>query len=188
VRRLKQARLHRLHLIATLWAFNEQHKVGKAHDAEIRLAGTNRLNKDKIESGRLHKERCCGGGVRERSTAAARCNGANEATLISRSLFNAHAITKKCTATLYGRRVNGEDRNATASRTRKFRECADKGALSSAWRSGDADYHRVLTTLAGESCQRRLNQRICRRAAALNAADRLGELARGAQPSAVLVS
>jgi hypothetical protein len=63
VRRFKQARLHRLHLIATLWSFNEQHKVGKAHDAEIRLACTNRLNKDKIESCRLNKERRCGGGM-----------------------------------------------------------------------------------------------------------------------------
>jgi hypothetical protein len=120
VRRFKEARLHRLHLIATLWPFNEQHKVRKAHDAEIRLAGANSLNENKIESCRFNKERRCGGGVRERATTPARCNGANEATLIPRSLFNAHTITKQCAATLYRRWVNGEDRNATASRTRKF--------------------------------------------------------------------
>ena len=107
VRRLKQARLHRLHLIATLWTFNEQYKVRKAHNPQIRLASANRLNEEKIKAGRLNKERCCGGGVRERATTAARCNGANEATLTPWSLFNAHAIAEECTATLYRRRVNG---------------------------------------------------------------------------------
>ena len=55
---LKNPRLHRLHLIATLGAFYNEEHIGEPRNADLGLPGTNRLYEDQIKPGRLNQN--CG--------------------------------------------------------------------------------------------------------------------------------
>jgi hypothetical protein len=53
--RLEQSCLHCLHLISTLWPFDQQDEIGESHNAKVGLTCTNRLNKEEIKSCRLNQ-------------------------------------------------------------------------------------------------------------------------------------
>jgi hypothetical protein len=97
---LEDPRLHRLYLVTTLGPFHNEQHIGEPRNADLGLPGTNRLHKDQIKPGRLNQNRGRSGDMGERSTAAARGDGARESTLIIRMLIDAHAITKECATAL----------------------------------------------------------------------------------------
>jgi hypothetical protein len=161
-----------LHLIAPFGPFDNEQHIGKARNADLGLPGANSLHKDQIKPSRLNQDRGRGGNMRERSTTAARGDGARESTVVIGVFVDAHAVAEECSTALMRTWVNGEDGNATTTSTRHIGECGGKRTLPRSRRASQA-HNKGIARVGRRSGERLLNALIRGRSWTLDCADSL---------------